>query len=403
MLVMEQQKENHPQFVFIVGTPRSGGSVTLASLDGHPDILAWPYEFTYFPFFYQIAGERKKVPVSELNQKLTDVSLQYFSKRIKHGGGLYDKDSTKSSGGNDFNIGDLDFQLFLQSINAEKEKSVNAVEYLTYLFECLKYSNRQYRDKSVKYYLLLTTARGFDWHDEDLLKSSMFLYSYRDAEDSYASIREKYLKDSDLNVFLSLKRKKSSLYWLENYRRISRYGEKHINAVNFMVIPLKDLQKETEEVLKHICSFLKIEPHPNIFNLTIMGNPYKGNAREGNLNAGKIAKRTSKPSVPLCSFEQRIFALLDLFDFPGHKKRDLPSFGFIEMIRKAFSSAFIELPGDKVWKGGNPVVTRRFIKRLTIFCKLCGIYTALKNVWLAKRFIRKGNKHIINNPFWSEK
>ena len=391
-----------PRFIFIAGTPRSGGNVTLGSLDGHPDILAWPYEFTYFAFFRQIAGNRHEVPASELSTELINYSFQSFSKRLAHGGSIYDSNVSKATIRDSYNIGDLDYQVFLEGINSINDRKVTSFEYLTHLFECLKKAHKSYRDKPVKYYLLLTTARSIDWKDEELISRSMILYSYRDAEDSYSSIREKYLTTHGMNVFFRLDGKKSLLYWLENYRRISKSVEQYINRDNFIVVALKDLQKDSEKELRRICSFLKIGPDPGIFSLTILGSPYKGNAREGDLNTGKIAKRTSKPRTPLCSFEQKIFGLLDLFDFPNNKKRVFPPFGFIEMIGSVFTSAFREIPGDKIWGNGSGSPLHNFIGRVIIFGKLFGTYLAVKNERLAMALIRKGNKHMINNPFWRQ-
>jgi hypothetical protein len=395
------KNEGQPKFVFIAGTPRSSGTVTLASLDDHPDILAWPSDLIYFPFFYRIAGGRKEVPIAELNNEFIKVSFNNFRKRLEHGDGLY-ADDISSSAVDNHNIGNFDYQLFLRCLNAEKDKYYNAVDYLAFIFKCLKYSSSRYRDKPVKYYVLLTGARGLDWHNEDLFKSSMFLYSYRDAEYSYASIREKQIKNYDINILFSLTGKKSLLFWLETYRRISTYAKIRVDMDNFMVVPQKKLQEDTEIILKDICSFLKIDPHPNIFSLSTGGSPYRGNAREGKLNTGKIAKRTSKPRTPLSVFEQRIFALLDLFDFPEHKKRDFSYFGFCEMLKTAFLSAFIEIPHNKIRRGSSSNLMI-FLGRVKAFCNLCSIYLVLKNDWIKMKLIRKGNKHIINDSFWVTK
>ncbi len=389
-----------PQFIFIAGTPRSGGNVTLGSLDGHPDILAWPYEFTYFAFFRQIAGTRNEVTASELSTELINTSFQNFSKRLEHGGSIYDSDDSKAAMRDSYDIGDLDYQAFLKGIYSINDRKVGSVEYLTHLFECLKQAHRSYRGRPVKYYLLLTTARSFDWRNEGLISGAMILYSYRDSEDSYSSLREKYITTHGMKVFSSLTGKKSILYWLENYRRISNLAEKYINKGNFMVVPLKELQKDSEGKLRDICFFLKIKPNPGMFSLTILGSSYRGNAREGDLNTGKIANRTSKLRTPLCSFERKIFGLLDLYDFPNHKKQSFPPFGFIAMIRSAGSSAFREITDDKIWSGNSPSFLHALIARCSIFCNFFWIYLAVKNKRLALTLILRGNRHMTNNPFW---
>ncbi|MBW8039153.1 MAG: hypothetical protein FVQ85_04045 [Planctomycetes bacterium] len=392
--------DSRPRYIFIAGTPRSGGSVTLASLDDHPDLLAWPNEFLYFPFFYQVAKGRQEVPVCELNQKLLNVSFAAFRKRLQNVNGIYVQDSLSSTHSESYNIGDFDYQVFLENLESVSDEHFTAVGYLDFLFECLKKANRKYRDKQVKYNVLLTGARGFDWNNNNLLETSMFLFSYREAEDSYASLRERRLRKAGLNMLFSPAGKKSLLYWVETYRRISDYAKDHIDHGNFLVVPLKNLQADSDEFLRKICAFLSIKPYPSIYDLSVCGAPYKGNASEGNLNRGKIAKRTSKPRTPLCSFEKRAFALVDLFDFSEGKPRKMPPFGLVEMIQKAFSSAFSEIPAENITKRISLPVGI-FFERVLMFFKLCLIYPGLKNTWLKMKFIKKSNLHVINNPFWT--
>jgi len=394
------QTTHEPTTVFIVGLPRSGGNIILASLDDHPDILAWPYEFLYFPFFSQAAKGRQEVPVCELNQKLLDVSFAAFRKRLQHGDGIYVQDSLSSTHSEGFDVGDFDYQLFLEDLESASDECFTAVGYLDFLFGCLKRANRKYRGKQVKYNVLLTGARGFDWNNNNLLKTSMFLFSYREAENSYASIREKFLSKSGLNILLSPTGKKSLLYWVESYRRISEYAKGHVDKDNFLVIPLKDLQADSESFLRRICAFLEVEPVACIYDLTICGALYRGNASEGYLNSGRIAKQPSKPRTPVCSFEKSAFALISLFDFSERKNRELPSLGFFEMVKRAFSSAFIEIPNERIVKRRRFTIGI-FFERMLMFLNLCLVYVSLKNTWLKMKFIKKGNKHVANNAFWA--
>ncbi|MBT7349832.1 hypothetical protein HN803_03490, partial [candidate division WWE3 bacterium] len=131
-----QKDEGQPKFVFIAGTPRSSHSVTTASLDDHPDVLALPFEFLYFPFFYRVAAGRKEVPVAELNHELIKVSFKNFRRRLGHGDGIYVDDISNSLVDN-CSVGDFDFQLFLRCLQSGKVRCFNAVDYLTFLFKCL--------------------------------------------------------------------------------------------------------------------------------------------------------------------------------------------------------------------------------------------------------------------------
>lgn len=244
-----------------------------------------------------------------------------------------------------------------------------------------------------------------NWNDEKLIRSSSILFSCRELESSYNSLREKiYFKQGlDLKKFFSIKSKKSCLYWLESYRRISKQVEPYIELNNFIVVPLKNLQSNPEGVLKKICTFLNIEPHSNLYDLTTFGIPCSGNANQSNLNTGKIASTTSKISIPLCSFEKRMFNSLSLYDFTKLKKRSFVPFRLIEMLKLAYTNAFFELPADKIWIKNKYSPFQNFLGRMYIFFNICAIYFIMKNERLTLAFIRKRNKHIENMPIWNER
>ena len=63
-------KSDKSKLVFLVGNPRSASLVTLASLDWHPNILVWPFELFYFPFFNEISNRSKVASLIDLNHGL---------------------------------------------------------------------------------------------------------------------------------------------------------------------------------------------------------------------------------------------------------------------------------------------------------------------------------------------
>ncbi len=399
-------KEEDPKFVFLAGTPRSGSTVILASLDGHPDILVWPTEFAYFHFFQKVAQGKEKASIKELNDCLQLEFQNELHKWFDISGSFFE---TSSNGEGDIlrqgsDTGHFNYHLFLERIYLEKERLVDSLGYLEYIFRHLKDASSLYKDKSVKYYLMLTVqARGFDWTNRKLIECSYILFPYRDMSESYSSLRQKYFKNKNYNLqtFFSIKSKKSSLYWLETLRRISRYAEEQIGNDKFFILPLDKLQLNPKSSLIELCKFLGVKTHPNIYDLTLFGIPFKGNANEEALNDRKIANRPSTNEIVLSSFEKRMFASLGLFDFAKRKSRDVRVFPVVDMLKIASVSAFNELGSNEIQKNSGSLTINILIARVHIFLNLLIIYFAMKNEWLARFLIERFNHHIDHMPLWS--
>lgn len=367
-----------PQFLFILGAPRSANTATLSILDGHPDILAWPIEFPYFNLFNRLAKGRRTVPVAEINREILALLEKQLNEKLMQG---TDTEGIVFTLGD--TVGDLDTKALIEHLDRDRENRLGAVEYLTYLFDSLHFAHAAYRDRRVKYHAMLVTARGMDWQNERLFETSRFLFPYRDMVESYASIREKGLKLQSPPQFFAPTSKKGSLYWLQTFQRISQLAEERIPNGNFFVVPIRRVRYEPERVVSAICRFLEIEPHPALSQMSIAGQSYGGNARESALNTGTYAPRHSKLSIPLSSFEREAFALLDLYDFgSGEKIRN--SAGLMTMAKYSLTSAFAELCDRKTstWNGTGSRST--LLQRLKLSLKLFGIYLVLKGGYLSR-------------------
>lgn len=372
--------------------PRSAGAAILESLDSHPDILVWPFEFLYFDWFQNIAKDRKKAPKKELNENIVNMFLSRFPFR------LIETEKYASKKINEFilsdlNFGSFNFTKFNELINSEEKEYFSANEYLNFIFQCLQNSNSQYKNNNVRYFLMYTTARGFNWADHKLISSSLILFTQRDVKEVYNSLKQKYSKkDFYLKLFFSIKFKKSMLYWIETFRQIDRLISKYFHSNNFHVIRLDNLHKNSENSLKKICSFLNVDINPSIFNLTIVGEKVAGNANEKNLNKGKIAKRKSKITFPMYSFEERLFNSFELFCLDKSAVR----YNSLMMVFYAFKTSFLEIDSKKVSQRANYSLFFNLIDRLHILNNLLKslfilkfekkpYYTLLKNNNLVKK------------------
>jgi hypothetical protein len=394
---------DQPKLVFIAGSPRSGGTVTLASFDSHPDILCWPFEFLYFSFFCRVAQGRITIPVEELNSKIDEEFKAGLPKQLKATNIDYSRDNIKSKGFTGFNINGFNYQFFLEYLDRNKSEIVNAAQYLRCLFEALKMSSDQYKNKTVKYYFLLTTARGIDWKNTEIYENSYFLYNYRTPSDVYGSLKSKYFKSSkySLKAAFSLFHKKNFFYWIETFRRIGILLENNKDNKNFMLLPLIDLQKKPGKTLQKICNFLGVAYKPSLANLSVIGIVFNGGANQDNLNTGKISSRTSNITVELCSFEIQLFNYIGALDPITKNKGSVVSLSLYSSLKNAFCSAFRELPSEKILFNKNGLINV-FIGRVFIFLNFCGMCLLLKNRRLTKFIIRKYNPHINTMPFWND-
>lgn len=269
---------------------------------------------------------------------------------------------------------------------------------------CLHKSNSQYSGKPVKYFMLLTTARGLDWTDKELIESSLILFSCRDVEGIYNSLRQKYAKTQfELQTFFSFRSKKSMIYWLATFKQLYRLVRNYIDADNVLIVPLKALQKDSAPILEKICGFLHIDVHPAISGLTLVGEQIGGNASQATLNLGKIAKQASKVSFPLYSYEKRLFSSLGFFDYEQKKAEVSVYFSFIEMFWSAIMTAFVEIPKEHISRKAKLSFMHNIWGRLSIFINLNIAYMIFKDKQKPLRVLKKWDPTIQDMPFfWKE-
>ena len=385
---------NAPRFLFLVGPPRSTNNVTLATLDGHPDILAWPTEFPFFHYFKGVAKGRERVPVPELNEAMLAHLQRQLNERLGHGTNG-EADLPIYSHGDA--VGGLDTRILVDRLVRISDGPLDATEYLTHMFEALKWAHSRYRSREVKYYAILVMARGMDWANDELFESHRVLFPYRDMLDSYASIRERGLKSESPPQYFGPTDKKGFVYWAQTFERISQLAQSRAHHDNFFVASAKRVRYEPDKVISEICDFLGIDPSASALSeMTMAGQSYGGNARENGLNTGTFAPRSSRRTIPMSSFERKAFAALDLYDF-DEGKRLRSGFGLLAMATTAFRSAFCELydKKDSTWRGtgGHTSLARR----LKLAIRLAGTYFVLRGGILSRLVPRRSSGYNLDS------
>ena len=113
-------------------------------------------------------------------------------------------------------------------------------------------------------------------------------------------------------------------------------------------------------------------------DMTILGIPYGGNARQNSLNTGKIAKQSSVLKNPVTTFEEYCFDQLNLFDF-DNPLNNIPKHRTFTLYLLALQATFIDI---KKRTHGLTKSSRkyRFIPwRVKVFVQLINICKIVSN------------------------
>lgn len=392
-------------FLFVAGTPRSGGGSITSSFDSHPNVLVWPFHFKYFPFFRIISKHKKIANVHVLNKALLEVFRDVFSNIVMqrdlkmpvgvHKNGFVDDQR--------LHVGGFSFEKFKKELMMQQEEDVDAFNYLEIIFQAFKSANSDYSGVEIDYYMMnLTSGRGLDWDNKKTLSKHKIIFPYRDEKYSYLSLKSRYFKKFpkyNLRRSFSPFSEKGLLYWLEHYSRLSKISESRKGHSNFIVVPFTELQSSPNNILKSLCSKLSLPWKESMNSLSILGVPYGGNANQEDLNCGQISNKPSKPLVPLCSFEEWLFDHLKLFkSFEGMKneRKDRMQGSFAI----AFRSAFFETDRSNITRGQRNNIFLTVTGRLSIFASMLIIRSLLYKPQLIRAVLIRNNAHMDEMSFW---
>lgn len=266
------------KYIFVTSYPRSSATIFTSRLDRSPEILCWPFEFFYFDFFNENSNGQNKIIGSKLNNSLINVfKTQLFKKIVNHNNLIKKKLDKKFN----FNYGDFNYDFFESSLQKRNHIFFDRFEYLNFIFECLKDSIKFYKKRKIDFYLLLTTARGFDFNLMNQNNYLFFLFNLNKLN-SLNALKNKIIKRNSLEKFYSIKNKKNFFYWLFSYNLI----EKELNKINKKKklqlfyesanLDLKKIIKINDKNSKKIYQFLNLKSYP-IMEPSLFGKKYAGN------------------------------------------------------------------------------------------------------------------------------
>lgn len=287
-----------PGWLFIVGPARSGTTLFASLLDGHPDLLVWPFEWRYFTEHYDKCRTGSSLaPGSALKEGMAPILRRFREKTFSTYYSTIDVDRA------------VDHEAFDVAVRNAPDGPVDAVDFLAAVFEGFARSTGR-EPGTVRYNAIKCMAKGFDWRRGDLLKSARFIYLHRPVDRRYMSQRNKFIEKFHCGPAETFERC-TRLYFENKLDLEVRKRFLHLPTVK--TVELDDLKKDPESVMRGVAAFLDIPFEDCLLAPTFLGKLFEGHFHDPSLNKGKILNTESR-HTPLTAFEK---ALLTAFDDPA--------------------------------------------------------------------------------------
>ena len=259
---MELQPHYLNRPIFINGFQKSGTTLLLALLDGHPQLVVFPEELHFFQNV-MFARDKEKAIRQETGFKM--FLSHWNSQRWTPG------ESTFREGYPEFDRTEFDRRVEKAFQNHKSDKDL-----LLQLIEA--FAQVDHVDPTRKSHWVSKTPRDEIFFP---VMSSMFgnqvklVFIVRDPRDVYLSISRKRDMVGESSIRNSKGLINFTIYWKTQINRVIHLQQKHKNIGIFR---FEDLLVDTEKTLRRLCEFLQIDFYNDMLQPTRHGKPWGGNS-----------------------------------------------------------------------------------------------------------------------------
>ena len=236
----------------MMGMPKSGTTLLLALLDGHPNLAVFPEELRFYSYAHGVDD-----PVDRL---LSSGGL----KILVQGG-------TTTGLGGDRNYDHVDRQAFSGGLRKLAGQGVEGRELLCDIMELWRHAGPGDADRKTMWiekspgneYFLPLIVRWFG-------KQARLLYMLRDPRDVFSSLakaRQHAQQILDPDQF--------ALQWGFSVE-IARFADAHYPG--FVIVRYEDLVRQPEVAMRHVAGHLGLDFVPSLLTPTRAGRPWRGNS-----------------------------------------------------------------------------------------------------------------------------
>jgi len=280
--------------IFVLGTGRSGSTLLRSLLDGHPELVVWPFEFSYYSLFEDKWGVIGSNEVLEF-----DALLDYFLFKLN----MFSSNFSGDLGQHTYLIENFNNESFFSNLNASKGIRCTRSEFLKILlFSYYHASHVIENSKPPKAFIIVhnqpASAILDDFFDAKLIAM------IRDPIETYYSNKAFYFKACEntgrdkSSVFRPYKANKRFRSLLETSISpiIHTYNWFHINlkGQDSYNIYLEDLRNDACKVMTGLCNFIGIEFIDSCLNATFLGQVHHSNMSSGKKTYGNVVPQDSE-------------------------------------------------------------------------------------------------------------
>jgi hypothetical protein len=259
--------------VFICGHPKSGTSLLRSLLDGHPELLVYPEETSFF---------RRYLPKAQ--GKSLEEQLALADEYLIH---IFtwnqDAPPPSQAGFPDRDYSDVSFeqvhqamrQLVHEGYRHDGDLLFAALAAYGQVRGCLSNQTLRwvektpYNERYVKHILA--------WWPE-----ALFIHVIRDPRDNFASYQRKHPQWTTESFARSWRDSASEgLVYQDSLEPYTSPIPHPLFPSKYWVLRYEDLLQQPEECLRQMCQFLGIQDHPTLRNPTRNGKPWGGNSMFG--------------------------------------------------------------------------------------------------------------------------
>ena len=251
--------------VFICGLNRTGTTLLMALLDGHPQMVVAPSETHFFLHFLPTArhlSQEKRIKLArEILLEVIDTDNMYYQKFLSH-----------------VPVGQTVDVLFELSQSAREVQDLLPAAIFAYGLASNQVS------QETRYWVEKTPSNEFF---ADLIfrfwPNAKCIHMVRDPRDHFASLKMRARRNGEPLPSPLI----SSLEWLRSVKQ-GKQNSRIYGVQRYLLIRFEDLLRSPEEVMEVICSFLSIEKHSSLFAPTKGGGKvdWAGNAANGKVYGG---------------------------------------------------------------------------------------------------------------------
>lgn len=329
--------------IFIFGAGRSGTTLLHSLLDSHPEIVAWPFEFSYYPE-YERFRKRKKLSRSE-PVEIRKLNKHFLARDdIQSLGGKY-----HYSMGVFVNLANVKKDVFFDVMYSQPgDMLVYRKDYLLLLITA--YYEAFCPEKDIKAFLYCIQNIRDEAIDD--FPNAKYLWAYREPIENYIAIKTFYFNSTENKFLRYFPRSCNSTFrhgllevafWPVYFT--SKWVLDHKEFIDLFTVDLRDLQKNTIDTLRKLTDFLDIAYCQSLEEATFAGVRFDSNISSGLRSKGNVVETVCyDPIRELSVFEYYyISSKLTQITKKGYPKRSgIPWRHFFSLLKNEFPSAIIK-------------------------------------------------------------